>query len=718
MMAAIAVWLATRESGAEPGQGVPLPTIEPPPALPRGTDAPPATLRALAPDAVPAERNDPAIVAAEGEMIEVRGFVVDREGHPIERASVLAQMRAGTSCVTGVDGAFRLPSAIRSGTNLVLRASCPRYLAANVAIIVRAASPTVIQLDRAPRISGTLVDARGESIEGYRLAAIGDIGQPLAAATTDAGGRFDLCRADPNREGYVVVSELFTHGHGLLAEKPRVAWGTEDLVLRAQSPGELEIRVTRSIDATPVAAFAVCLLHHEHQGPQGWDARRPVRVAAGDGVTRIRCIPGPVSAIVVPDDVDLQPGAMIAVVVPENGACVASVTLSPAPLQRVRVIDRQTGLGVPLADLHIVVGDSDDERRIDATLPRVAEAQGIRMLTWSRTGVLARAKTDANGVAVMRAADPGVEARVECVHADYRAVSLPLASGTPPPDLEVALDRGTLIRGVVGPPGILRFRPYLRTCHERSGKAVLGAWVPVDRETGSFEFAIDSTGEVRLDLALPSVGIGSATFGPVLTATGIARVAGGTPAARGEESVVVDAGANIPGTATGTVFVDGAIPAQVRLHRVVDGVANPGIAGETLVGPDGTFLIEPLLVGDWLVSAAVKPDGAGPDYLPVFFAACTVRAGDRLRFIGDVRTTTTAMIVCDAAGSPLAEGQAVTLALKRCPQRRVAAKLGPGGVLSVPGVVSTEIVHVRVEGGRLAKQAGEEHAGAARVVVR
>jgi len=652
------------------------------------------------------------------EATHVMGIVRDREGRPIPGAVVLAVNYAGTRCTTDVQGSFRLSTAVRAGTALILRVDCLRYLTTEANVVARSNSPVLVELDRAPRISGMLVDPRGAPIEGYRLQALSDAGKPLAFGITDSAGKFDLCRKDASFDGSVTVAEMNTNGYGLLADRRRVAWGTEDLELRAQSHGELELRVTRAVDGAPVTAFAVCLLHAVHQGLQGWDPRRPIPVAALNGVTRIRCIPGPVSAIVVPNDLDLEPSTTVAVQVPENGTAVASVTLSPCSVQRVHVIDRQTSLGVAGAMVRIVVGGSEAARRSEATLPGVAEAQGIRMLTWPRTGVVAKATTDANGAATMRAAAPAAEASIECEHPAYHPANVRLAAGAEPRDLEIAIDRGMQIRGVVEPEGILRFRPYLRTCHERVGKEVLGKWVPVDRQTGNFELVVAAGDEVRLDLALPSAGIGPAEFGPVPTAIGIGRIAAGTPAARGEERVVLAAGAYLPGSAAGSVFVDGVAPSIVRMHPVRDGVAHPGWGGETLVASDGAFIVEPLLTGDWLFSAVPKTDGMKFPYLPIFFAACRPQPGERHRVTGSVTTLVTEMTVCGASGTPLAEGQDMTLALQRCPLRRYPTKLGPGGVLRVPGVVATETVQVHVVGGSFDKQSGEAQAAARQVTVR
>lgn len=76
------------------------------------------------------------------------------------------------------------------------------------------------------------------------------------------------------------------------------------------------------------------------------------------------------------------------------------------------------------------------------------------------------------------------------------------------------------------------------------------------------------------------------------------------------------------------------------------------------------------------------------------------------------------MVVCDASGAALAEGQQVSLALKRCPERRFGAKLGPGGLLRVEGIRANEIVLAEVQSGPRDKQRGEAEVGSRRLVVR
>ncbi len=638
------------------------------------------------------------------------GYVRDGDARPVVGAQVLAMGFTRNVAVTDEKGWFRLPTPIRSGTNLILLVSCRRYLDVEANVTARADSPAIIVLERAPRISGTLVDPRGQPIEGYRLQALGDAGKPIAFAITGARGEFDLLRTEAKSDSSVVVSEMFTYGHGLLVERPFVAWGTEDLTLRTQSSGQLEIRVKRAGDATPVTAFAVCLLHHEHQGPQGWNVRSPVRGTRDDGVISIRSIPGPVSFVVIPDDATLQPSGTMPVHVPENGTCVADVVLPPQRVHRIRAFDRQTGLGVAGAVVRIVVGSSGPGNPTDATLPHVADAQGIRMLTWPRSGVLVKTKTEADGTAVVRWVGPATEALLQCEHPQYRAATVKLAPSDEPVDVEVALDRGMRIRGVVEPAGILRFKPRVRAVDDRRGSELRSKWVAVDAQTGAFELDVDASGTVRLDLAIVmSDGV------PVLTAAGIAKVVAGIDDSHAP--IVLDGAPYVPGVVTGRVLVDGSAPAKVRAHRVVNGVGNPGWAAEAAVGADGTFVVAPMLVGEWLFSAVAK-NADSFNYQPVLFASCSVRAGEEVSVVGDVATTTIKMAVCDASGAPLAAGQKLSLALKRCPERRFGAQLGPGGVLRVDGIMRNEIVLVEVQGGQLDKQRGEAEVESQKLVVR
>ncbi|MEQ1634008.1 MAG: carboxypeptidase-like regulatory domain-containing protein [Planctomycetota bacterium] len=507
---------------------------------------------------------------------------------------------------------------IRSGVSLILHVSCRRFLVEEVNVTAYADSPVNIVLVRAPRISGTVVDPRGEPIEGYRLQALDDAGKAIAYAITDAQGQFDLLRRETKTDGRVVVSEVFTNGHGFLVERPSVAWGTEDVMLRTHSSGQLEIRVKRADDATPVTAFAVCLLHHEHQGPQGWDVRSPVRGTSDDGVIHLRSIPGPVSFVVIPDDPALQPSDINMVQVPGYGAYVAHVNVSPGRVQRIRVFDRQSGLGVADAVVRIIVGVSDPENPPDATLPRVSEVHGLRILAWSRIGALTKAKTGADGTAVVRWVGPATEALLRCEHPQYRAANVRLAPSPEPVAAEIALDRGIRIRGVVKPVDILQFKPVVRAVEEQKG-VMRSKWVAVDAHTGAFELDVDSPGAVRLDLAITmSDGV------PVLTAQGIANVVVGSEPS--PEVIVLDCTAHLPGRVVGRVPLDGNAPAKVRAHRSVNGVGNPGWAAEAVVGEDGTFAIAPMLVGEWLFSAVAR--NADPfSYRPDFFASCTVQAG-------------------------------------------------------------------------------------------
>ena len=703
VVAAVAfAWFALRQP--TPGPATDRPASSPAnPTIAEAADPAIAGTRV----SVDGSRNTAPVVDAA--LVDLSGNVRDQEARPIVGAQVLAMGFHRNVALTDENGWFRLPAPIRRGTSLILHVSCQRYLDVEANVTVQPDSSAGIVLKRAPRISGTLVDPRGVPIEGYRLQALGEGGKPIAFGITDAKGQFDLLRREVRTDGRVVVSEMFTYGHGLLDDHPLVPWGAEGVTLRTQSSGQVEIRVKRSDDATPVTAFAVCLLHHEHQGPQGWDVGRPVRVAADDGVTRILSIPGTVSFVVIPDEVTLQPGDITSVTVPRYGACVAHVNVSPGRVQRIRAFDRQTGLGVADALVRIDVGGADITNWPDATLPHVSEVLGIRSLTWLRSGVVAKAKTGADGTAVLRRVGPATEASLRCEHPQYRSANFRLVASDNPVAAEVAMDRAIRLRGVVEPFDIRRFKPLVRAVVERP-TAVRGKWVAVDAKTGAFEIDVENADLVRLDVAITmSDGV------PVLTANGIAKFDVGREPL--PETIVLHCSDHVPGSVAGVVSVDGSAPTKVRAHRVSNGVASPGWAAEAVVGQDGAFVIAPMLVGEWMLSAVART--VDPfQYKPDFFASCFVYAGKETRVVGEVATTTMDMVVCDASGAPLAEGQRVSLVLKRCPERSFWAKLGPGGVLRVEGLISNEVVLAELQGGPFDKQRGEAEVTSKRLVVR
>lgn len=404
---------------------------------------------------------------------------------------------------------------------------------------------------------------------------------------------------------------------------------------------------------------------------------------------------------------------------PENGTCVADVVLPPQRVQRIRAFDRQTGLGVAGAVVRMVVGSSGPGNPPDATLPHVAEAQGIRMLTWPRSGVLVKTKTEADGTAVVRWVGPATEALLQCEHPQYRAATVKLPPSDEPVDVEVALDRGMRIRGVVEPVTAMQFKPEVRAVHLRDGKEVSGNWTKVDAEQRTFELTVDTASEVRLDLQLESAGVWAA-----LAASGIARVSEGSPAGRGEEIIVLDASAYLPGSVIGRVLIDGVAPMKVRARRVRGGFASVGWVAEAVVGPDGTFVIEPMLVGEWQFAAVTKEADMRNEVVKqwpaqnLFFASCVVRASEVVRVAGDVTTIAVEMVVRDAHGTPLGDGQRVKFGLKRCPEGLVRRTLASGGVLRAGNLPSTEVIQVLVDGGALDKQLGVAEVTAKEIIVR
>lgn len=663
---------------------------------------------------VPVDRNSerPATLDASGQSAVLVGSV-RCGGEPIPAVSIMVVGDGRNSCVSDDAGEFRLPNAVVVGTPVVLLVTCKRYLFAEVKITARNAVPIQIELARAPTISGVLADMGGRPVEGYRLQVLDEAGRTAAVAVTDAGGRFDLCSREPQVHGWGMVVEGPTGGLGLLAERPRVPWGTEHLTLRVLDHGTLTIRVQRASDGAPVAPYEVCLLHAEHHRLQGWGTQKPVRSGDPAGVVEIRCIPGPVTFIVIPEDPALQSSGTLAVRVPGGGALVVDVKLDAATSQRVLVHDRLTGKGLPGAAVRVVVGSAGDSGRMpDATLPVVSSALGLEMLTWPRIGIMAKAIADEAGKAVIRTQGLTKEAWIECEHDGYQGVRMPLVLMAGDQELRIAMDRGRSVQGRVDPASIRGFGPHVRTRQLRDGRELLGKWVAVDVDSGMFRLSVDNGKELRLDLALRL-----ADGVPVLAARDIVEV----PLDPGTEAglLVVDASRCLPGAAAGNVFVDGKPASRVRVHRLLEGgTAGPGWAAEALVGEDGAFRVAPMLAGEWLFAALTDDEAASGSYLPRFVSAGSVQPGQTVQIAASVTTASLELVVCAADGLSLPEGQRVTLSLRRCPSRKETALLGPGGVLRRGGLLVGEVVVVQAVGGAQDKLRGEALVGDARVSLR
>lgn len=663
---------------------------------------------------LPADRNPetPATLDVPDQSVVLAGSV-RCGGEPVPAVSIMVVGDGRNSCVSDDAGEFRLPNAVVVGTPVVLLVTCKRYLSAEVKIMARNAVPIQIELARAPTISGVLADMGGKPVEGYRLQVLDEAGRTAAVAVTDAGGRFDLCSPDPQTRGWGMIVEGLTGGLGLLAERPRVPWGTEDLTLRVLEHGNLTIRVQRASDGTPVAPYEVCLLHAEHHRLQGWGTQKPVRSGDASGVVQIRCIPGPVTFIVIPEDPALQSSGTQAVRVLGGGTLAVDVKLEAGTSQRVLVHDRLTGEGLAGAAVRLVLGSTGDSGRTpDATLPVVSAALGLEMLTWPRIGIMAKAAADETGKAVIRTQGLTKEAWIECEHDGYQSVRMPLMLMAGDQELRIAMDRGRTVQGRVDPLSIRRFGPHVRTRQLRDGKELLGKWVAVDVDSGMFSLAIDHREDVRLDLALRL-----ADGVPVLAARELVEV----PRDPGIEAgpLVIDASRCIPGVAVGNVFVDGKPAARVRLHRPLEGgAAGPGWASEALVGEDGAFRVEPVLAGDWLFAALTDEEVNSGSYLPRFVSMGNVQPGQIVQIAASVTTATLELVVCAADGVPLSEGQRVSLSLQRCPARRETALLGPGGVLRRGGLLVGEAVVVQAVGGAQDKRRGAALVGDARVLLR
>ena len=182
--------------------------------------------------------------------LAVRGFVRDRAGAGIGGAALMGFNRSGgfgrpAEATTGEDGAFVL-AGLKPG-NVVLNARAPGYARAQQTAAAGAEDVELV-LDSGGTITGTVVDGRGQGVEGASVTARtgADENDGWAMATADeGGGRFTLHDVRPGV--YVLEGRAPGHGNGT-ASGVRVAAG------RAVEAGPLRLRTGGTVRGTVVDA--------------------------------------------------------------------------------------------------------------------------------------------------------------------------------------------------------------------------------------------------------------------------------------------------------------------------------------------------------------------------------------------------------------------------------------------------------------------------------
>lgn len=586
--------------------------------------------------------NDPAVVQGKkgdqdlGDLRVLRagrvaGVVHDANGAPMAEIRVAADLGGmpfgGSDSTTTTDAAGRFEfRGLRPGT-WGLRTASSKFLPTLVDVELgeeaeRTDLVLVVRPGRA--IAGQVVDERGVGVAGMKVGsqrkeARGglEIERFTAdeATTTDAGGFFTLAGLGDD------LVTVRTHGPGhTSARLDEVQVGDGNVVLRVQRLGVVE-GVLRGTDGGPIAGSrvrvalpGVDLEFHEGAAEEfdpmaGPDSFRGAETAA-DGSFRLENVrPGKVN--VVANGTGHRPALQRDVLV-EAGQTTRGVQLvaERGALAKVTVVD---DLGQPVEGATVEVrkparkdDGSDGLVFGDFRTVSMEVAEGGNVVTGMGGEVLGKARTDKDGLAQVIGL-PGGAIEIVAQHERF-AASLPVASTVP-------------ANGFVAVGVALRKAAFAAiTVVDTAGTPISGARVQLrgkePSNRGEPERATtDERGQVR--------------FGPLPAGEHVATLLREPKAQRVGGARMVFAGSSgaIPGSEQPVQLVAGQTtevtmrrPVATRLHGLVLGAEGPvagcvveleprmasdfGLPGggsSTSTGPDGTFAIDDVASGDYVI---------------------------------------------------------------------------------------------------------------------
>jgi len=237
-------------------------------------------------------RNQPRIVAGENQLGDfaltdagvVRGFVLGSDGSPIPKAQVRVEGGAAGDRVLnarlGENGAYEIAN-VPAGIWAIL-AKADGWLSAQVSGVEVAVLETVegvdFALERAPTISGIVVDTNDQPIEGVRVWGWPTGSGQGAGGTSGADGRFTLFL--PQNEPYdlEVTRQKFVENWGEERTDGEVyAPGTSDVRIVLTRKQVLRFRVVDAASVAPVTNYSLVL---EDALPEGLVRTRFDRIPA------------------------------------------------------------------------------------------------------------------------------------------------------------------------------------------------------------------------------------------------------------------------------------------------------------------------------------------------------------------------------------------------------------------------------------------------------
>jgi hypothetical protein len=702
-----AVWLSSWRQHEAGGQRPPSDHgSAPEPTMPVAADSPRSADRTIASvDAAPAPAANEGAAGASAtsyEMTRVHGRVRDQNGLPIARARVHLEGAAAGQAETDALGRYLLPEPIPRGARAYARVH-GEGITGNTPRMFEATAPEVfvdLEVQRLPCITGRIVDTAGGAVAGYGITArsssdaTGSIVTGAGnVARTDDRGRFRIFAPAMDDVDEVSLVEADCGSAGLLRERPRVRWGTQDVTLTVDPPSWIVVRVQRASDGAPVRRFSLYARHVEHAAIQGWRVQQPRRVVDDAGACTVPALPGQVVIAVVADEPDLS-FVGPATITCHAGATATVTLLVPAGVE-LDVVVRSDGDGRPVADADVraAVGPDATARRLDIGAALVQQTADPRAVG----GTLGKGRTDAEGhsrLAVPTTATT-VHLRVEKLGYKTAHIEVPATQRA----VEVRLQRNRVITGSLHPPTILSHGPAVRWAIEDRGTTsaeLARDWTAVAAD-GTFVLEDVPAGRVRLDLAL-DLWQGRR----MLARAGIARI----EADDDGRELRLDVADCLPGRIFGTAFVDGMPPRALRLHRIgADGDVAAPYSSEAIVGTLGDFVFATVPPGAWAISAHHED-------VPMIVAMVHgLTAGESRQCHADLRTRNVSITVCDSSGEPLPEGEVVAVGAAASSMLLRRIPLGRGGTLVLESAPMGDLVIEVARGerkGRRAIASGEQ----------
>lgn len=311
------------------------------------------------------------------------GRVVDEDGNPVAGAGIAvrgAGVQGESAATTADDGTFAIDEARPGKATLAVRIAgylAPQPLVLDLVAGVERSVPDIV-LKTAPVRRGRVVDELARAVADARVWA-GASFEPDSAhagAVTDAEGRFTLPRGDAG-EGLFAIAP----GYGAALVEPLPADGTEVVVTL---PREARARV-RVPAGLPPAAQAVILdgagVRHRLPAASG-AVLEFAGLAPGDGKAWLEYTRSAFPAVT--QDLDLQPGVTVDVVLDRSTSLDGAVSVDGAPAASA-LVAAVTWDGNQLGDAVITLADPQGAFRFEALSPGkkrvVALAGGARVET-------------------------------------------------------------------------------------------------------------------------------------------------------------------------------------------------------------------------------------------------------------------------------------------------------------------------------------------------